>query len=70
VSLGTVARVWLSAWGALLAVGVVLLGLLVPLVLHLRPRLLGHLSIPVGAALVLVGGFLLRVVVVLSSEGV
>jgi protein NrfD len=70
VSLGTVARVWLSAWGALLAVGVVFLGLLVPLVLHLRPRLLGHLSIPVGAALVLVGGFLLRVVVVLSSEGV
>jgi formate-dependent nitrite reductase membrane component NrfD len=70
VSLGTVARVWLSAWGALLAVGVVFLGLLVPLALHLRPRLLGHLSIPVGAALVLGGGFLLRVVVVLSSEGV
>jgi protein NrfD len=69
VSLGAVARVWLSAWGALLLVGVVFLGLLAPLILHLRPRLLGHLSVPVGAALVLVGGFLLRVVVVLSSEG-
>jgi protein NrfD len=69
VSLGAVARVWLSAWGALLVIGVVLLGLLVPLILHMRPRLLGQLSMPVGAALVLVGGFLLRVVVVLSSEG-
>lgn len=69
VSLGAVARVWLSTWGALLVLGVVLLGLLVPLILHMRPRLLGQLSMPVGAALVLVGGFLLRVVVVLSSEG-
>jgi protein NrfD len=70
VSLGIVARIWLSAWGALLAVGVVLLGILLPLILHWRPRLLGRLSLPVGAAMVLAGGFLLRVVVVLSSEGV
>ncbi len=67
-SLGAVASVWLSAWGALLAVGVVLLGILVPLLLHWRPRLLGGLSLPAASALVLVGGFLLRVVVVLSSE--
>jgi formate-dependent nitrite reductase membrane component NrfD len=70
ISLGAVARLWLSVWGVLLAVGVVLLGQLLPLALHLRPRLLGRLSLPVGAALVLCGGLLLRVIVVLSSEGV
>jgi protein NrfD len=69
LSLGSVARVWLSSWGALL-VGVVLAGILLPLALHWRPRLLGRLSIPAGAALALIGGFLLRVVIVLSAEGV
>jgi formate-dependent nitrite reductase membrane component NrfD len=69
-SLGTVARVWLSAWGALLLVGVVGLGILVPLALHWRPQWVGRgLGTPVAAALVLLGGFLLRMVVVLSSEG-
>lgn len=70
VSLGPVARVWLSAWGMLLAVGVVLVGILVPLVLHRRPLLLGALNKPTAAVLVLVGGFLLRVVIVLSAESV
>jgi protein NrfD len=70
VSLGSVARVWLSVWGVVLVVGVVVAGILLPLILHLRPRLLGQLSIPAAAVLVLVGGFLLRVVVVLSAEGV
>lgn len=70
VSLGPVARVWLSAWGMLLAVGVVLVGILVPLVLHWQPRLLGALNRPAAAVLVLVGGFLLRVVIVLSAESV
>jgi protein NrfD len=70
VSLGTVARVWLSWWGALLAVGVVVIGILLPLLLHWQPRLLGRRSLAVGATLVLLGGFLLRMVVVLSSEGV
>jgi formate-dependent nitrite reductase membrane component NrfD len=70
VSLGSVARVWLSLWGAALVVGVVVAGILLPLALHLRPRLLGRLSVPTAAALVLVGGFLLRVIVVLSAEGV
>jgi formate-dependent nitrite reductase membrane component NrfD len=70
VSLGSVARVWLSAWGVLLGLGVVLTGILLPLVLHIRPRLLGNLSMPAGAVLVLLGGFLLRVVVVLSAQGV
>lgn len=69
VSLGTVARVWLSWWGALLVVGVLLAGILVPLALHARPRLFGPASVT-AAVLVLIGGFLLRVVVILSSEGV
>ena len=69
-SLGSIAWVWFNAWGALLVVGVVILGILVPLLLHARPRTIGHdLSVPVGAVLVLVGAFVLRVVVVMSSEG-
>ena len=71
ISLGSVAReVWGNGWGVLLAVGVVLLGLLIPLALHWRPRLLGRMSVPSAAVLVLVGGFILRAVVVLSSEAV
>jgi formate-dependent nitrite reductase membrane component NrfD len=69
-SLGSVARVWVSAWGALLLVGVVLAGLMAPLALHRRPRLLGRLSAPAAAALVLVGGFVLRLVLVLAAEAV
>jgi formate-dependent nitrite reductase membrane component NrfD len=69
ISLGSVARVWLSGWGALLG-GMILAGIFLPLALHSRPHLLGRLSLPTGAALALVGGFLLRVVIVLSAEGV
>jgi formate-dependent nitrite reductase membrane component NrfD len=69
ISLGSVAHVWLSGWGGLLA-GVVLAGILLPLALHTRSHLLGRLSVPAGAVLVLLGGFLMRMVIVLSSEGV
>lgn len=69
VTLGPVLlEVWGNFWGVLLVVGVVLLGLLIPMLLHWRPRLLGRLSVPSAAVLVLVGGFVLRMVVVLSSE--
>jgi formate-dependent nitrite reductase membrane component NrfD len=68
-TLGPVLRaVWGNAWGVLLLVGTVLLGLVIPIVLHWRPRLLGRLTIPSAAVLVLVGGFVLRAVFVLSSE--
>jgi formate-dependent nitrite reductase membrane component NrfD len=71
ISLGPVlAAWWLNAWGVLLVVGVVGLGLLVPLVMSWRPAALRWSSITAGAVLVLIGGFLLRVVVVLSSESV
>jgi formate-dependent nitrite reductase membrane component NrfD len=76
------ARAWLNAWGALLAVGVVVVGILIPLVLHMVragpwPSRLGggrpfgrDLATPIAAALVLVGGFLFRVVIVLSAQGI
>jgi formate-dependent nitrite reductase membrane component NrfD len=70
LSLGSVAAVWLSAWGALLVVGVVIVGILAPLVLHWRSRA-SHAHSPVMAAvLVLIGGFILRVVLILSSEAI
>jgi formate-dependent nitrite reductase membrane component NrfD len=59
VSLGPVARVLVGAWGVLLLVGVVGLGILAPLA---RPE--PHVR---AARLVLVGGFLLRTVVLLAS---
>jgi formate-dependent nitrite reductase membrane component NrfD len=68
VTLGPVARVFMNVWGALLGFGVVLLGLLVPLLLHYRPRLLGPDTVPLGCALAVAGGLLLRVVIVFSSQ--
>ena len=70
VSLGTVARAWLSAWGALLVLGVVGLGIVVPLLLHARARTPFSIATRAAAVLVLIGGFLLRVVIVLSSEAI
>jgi protein NrfD len=68
VSLGAVATAWMNVWGLLL-VGVVLAGILLPILLHHR-HLLGRLSIPVASVLVLAGGLILRAVVVLSSEAI
>jgi formate-dependent nitrite reductase membrane component NrfD len=68
-SLGSIFPVWFSVWGALLLVGVVLVGIVVPLALHWRPGTLGRgLTTPVAAVLVLIGGFTLRVVIVMSSN--
>jgi protein NrfD len=70
VTLGPVARVWMNAWGVALAVGVVLLGNLVPLLLHYRPRLLGSSSVALACALSIGGGFLLRAIIILSAQAV
>ncbi len=70
VSLGSLARVWLDAWGALLLIGVVGLGIVAPLLLHARARTPLSSEARAAAVLVLVGGFLLRVVIVLSSEAI
>jgi formate-dependent nitrite reductase membrane component NrfD len=81
LSLGSMARAWLSVWGALLVVGVGIIGIVIPLTLHFldgrRPSMAGararsfgrDLATPLASALVLVGGFVFRVVIVLSSEG-
>jgi formate-dependent nitrite reductase membrane component NrfD len=68
ISLGSVARVFLDWWGLVLLVGVVGVGILLPLFLHSRhsPENL-EACVRIGV-LVLVGGFLLRMVVLLSSE--
>src|SRR4029453_15279366 len=51
VSLGPALRTWMNVWGLVLLVGVVLAGILSPLSLEWRPRLLGRLSLPAGAVL-------------------
>jgi protein NrfD len=65
-SLGPVVRVFLSWWGVVLLLGVVGIGIVGPLLLERRrdarpPHLVG------SASLVLLGGFLLRLVVLMSS---
>ena len=67
VSLGSVARVFLSWWGALLLIGVVGLGILIPLRLE-RGRVHASRELVRSASLVLLGGLLLRMVVLLSSN--
>jgi formate-dependent nitrite reductase membrane component NrfD len=67
ISLGSVARVYLSWWGALLLIGVVGIGILWPL---FKERGQNHAprQLIQSASLVLFGGFLLRMVVLFSSE--
>jgi len=69
VSLGPVARAWLNVWGLLLLFGVIGLGMLLPLALYWRGKR-GEHNMRTSAALVLVGGFILRLVIVFSAQGV
>jgi formate-dependent nitrite reductase membrane component NrfD len=68
ISLGPVFRAWLSAWGLLLFFGVIVVGMLIPLALHWRAHWLGDRNVTTAAALVLVGGFILRLVIVFSAQ--
>jgi protein NrfD len=68
LSLGSVARVFLDWWGLVLLVGVFGIGILLPLFLHSREGGETIESCVRIAVPVLVGGFLLRMVVLLSSE--
>ena len=73
VSLGPVAGAWLNSWGLLLLLGVVGAGIVVPLGLHVAPARFGSLAAQPAisaAKLVLLGGFLLRLVTLLASEGI
>ena len=69
ISLGPVLRAWLNAWGGLLLV-VILGGLILPLALSWRGRRVRYGNVTLASMLVLIGGFLLRVLVVMSSESV
>src|SRR5256885_5518156 len=60
VSLGSLARVWLHAWGALLVFGVVGIGIAVPLLLHAGAHTPGSPTARLAGLLVLLGGFLPR----------
>jgi protein NrfD len=68
-SLGPVLRAWLNAWGLLLLIAIVF-GMIVPLVLSWRARQRRPVNLMMAPILVLVGGFLLRVVIIFSSESV
>jgi formate-dependent nitrite reductase membrane component NrfD len=69
VSLGPVAQAWVNAWGVLLLT-VVIVGQIAPLVLSWRASRLRDGAVAAMAVLVLLGGLLLRFVIVFSSEAV
>jgi formate-dependent nitrite reductase membrane component NrfD len=70
VSLGSVLQAWLNAWGLLLLLGVILVGMVLPLMLAWRPRSIRGGNVATASLLVLIGGFLLRVIIVLSAQSV
>ena len=69
ITLGPVFRAWLNVWGLLLLL-VIIIGMLVPLALYFRRGWLGELNTQTAAALVLLGGFILRVVIIFSAQSV
>lgn len=71
LSLGGLAPILLaSGFGILLLAGTLLGGLLIPLLLHWRPRLLGAGSPIAAALLVLAGGLILRYAIVMAGQHV
>ena len=70
VTLGSAARVFLSIWGVLLVVGVIGVGILLPLAIGFGKLPNVRNKLATTATLVLVGGFMLRVATILSSEQV
>ena len=70
ISLGSVARAWLNVWGVLLVIASAL-GVIVPLGLSWRGRQRRQQwNVVTVTSLVLFGGFLLRLVIVFSSEAI
>jgi len=65
-SLGRIAAVWLDVWGVLLA-GMVLGGIALPLLLEWR-RPAARRPVWIAPTLVLLGGLVLRMVIILSSN--
>jgi formate-dependent nitrite reductase membrane component NrfD len=69
VTLGPAARGWLNVWGIVLAIGIAI-GIVLPLISALRRRPPGQSGLPVAAAMVLVGGFIVRTAIVFVPEAV
>jgi protein NrfD len=69
ISLGPVFRAWLNAWGLLLFLAIIV-GMWIPLALYWRRQWLGDRNVTTAAVLVLIGGFILRLVIVFSAQGV
>ena len=69
VSLGPAARGWLNVWGVVLAVGVGV-GIVLPLLVAGRRPLSGLGSLPGAAAMVLIGGLLVRTAIVFVPDAV
>jgi formate-dependent nitrite reductase membrane component NrfD len=69
LSLGPVLQAWLNTWGLLLLV-VVVFGLIVPLVLSWRAGRGAHLHVAAAPILVLIGGLLVRAVIIFSAQAV
>ncbi len=71
-TLGAAFSVWISGWGIALLLLVLGLGILLPLALHFRPGAFDprRRKVMTGALLVLVGGFFLRLIIVLASSSV
>jgi len=69
VTLGPAARGWLNIWGVVLALGIAI-GIVLPLLAARRKDTLGLGGLPLTAALVLAGGFLVRTAVVFVPEAI
>jgi protein NrfD len=70
ITLGAAIRVFLSIWGVVLLLGVIGLGIVLPLATGMGWVRRWTASPATAAGMVLIGGFLLRVVTLLSSEQV
>ena len=65
---GVTGRFVLSAWGALVILGVAVLGNLAPLVIHWRGREAALQTTSYAAILALIGGFLLRFAIIMGGQ--
>jgi formate-dependent nitrite reductase membrane component NrfD len=68
ISLGQAARGWLNVWGVVLAIGIAI-GTVLPLLAAPRTAK-GLRAMPAAAALVLAGGFMVRMAIVFVPEAI
>lgn len=69
ISLGPAARGWFNVWGIVLAIGIGI-GVVLPLAAALLRRPVGVGALPVAAALVLIGGVMVRTAIVFVPEAI